>query len=375
MNQELFKKSIFLHIHGNEITHHLRNRKYHVSPQITSLLIAMDGAYIRSRDFASANKFGITADQFRFLSDEGLLVPALADESHAFYPHRVDIETVRHCNARCAYCPQSLYRKPMEIMKWNVFERVVAKIDAFNTTWIALNHYGEPLLDPFFKSRVNRINKHHRIFLATNGVLLTEDLIAFLADADLHSLSFNFPSSNPTQWSRLMGLPRDLFPVVKRTIESAVSKLSPNCEVNVIVQSKTSDRSVRIRKIRDHFESFGPIKVMEGFCRSRAGIVNNRHVISARHEGVRFFSGCDRIAAHLHVSWEGKSFLCCEDYYQDVILGDLLKDDLMPIMSSASTGQLRAEIYGLTPMRKNLICRNCAKIAPDRLREQNETVE
>ncbi|MCP4177122.1 MAG: hypothetical protein GY756_05085, partial [bacterium] len=116
------------------------------------------------------------------------------------------------------------------------------------------------------------------------------------------------------------------------------------------------------QRIRDYFTSFGRVSVIEGFCRSRAGEINNKHVINANYENETIFSGCDRIVSHLHVSWEGNCYLCCEDYNQKVILGNLLKNDIMSIMKSEFVNQLRAEIYGIVPMRKDLICRKCVKI-------------
>jgi hypothetical protein len=196
--------------------------------------------------------------------------------------------------------------------------------------------------------------------------MVSKDIIDFLSNMNLHTISFNFPSLDSKQWSALMGLPARLFTVVKRGIEYSIKKLSEVAKVNLIVQSALPDQKKRIRIIKEHFSKFGEISVFEGFCRSRAGLLNNLHVHCVNHAEELYFSGCDRIVAHLHVSWEGKCYLCCEDYFQNEILGDLIENDVVSVMQSDTVNQLRAEIYGLSPMRSQLICRKCSKLRTSR---------
>jgi radical SAM protein with 4Fe4S-binding SPASM domain len=179
---------------------------------------------------------------------------------------------------------------------------------------------------------------------------------------NLHTISFNFPSINIEQWSILMGLPKKLFTSTKKAIELSIRKLGNMSEVNIIVQSAYLDQVDRIKEIKEHFSKYGEVSVVEGFCRSRAGEVKNNHVICVNYEDGTKFSGCDRVVSHLHVSWEGECYLCCEDYHQKFKLGNLLKKVVMSVMKSDFVNQLRAEIYGLFPMRKDLICRKCPKI-------------
>jgi len=74
------------------------------------------------------------------------------------------------------------------------------------------------------------------------------------------------------------------------------------------------------------------------------------------HKAEQYYGGCERFAGHLHVSWEGKVFLCCQDYEQSVVLGDLREESVAAIMKLPGRPQLRAEMFGLSPMsgRPNL---------------------
>ena len=353
---------MYTQIAPDGLVHELTNRRFKIDSGIRTILRRVDGQSCSISNIISQKHWGNLQDKLNFMINERILIPSFINEQNMFYPHMVDIETVRHCNAHCAYCPQSINPKSKAVMPWYVFEKILSSLEGFHTSWIALNHYGEPLIDPLFRERVKVISQRHNLFLATNGVLMTQDLIDFLSEMSLHTISFNFPSINIEQWSNFMGLPQKLFPLVKKAIELSVRRLNDKANINIIVQSAMSDQIDRMKKIRDHFTRFGEVSVIEGFCRSRAGEIKNNHVISANYENESTFTGCDRIVAHLHVSWEGMCYLCCEDYNQQITFGNILNSDIMSVMKSDFVNQLRAEIYGLVPMRKNLICRKCAKI-------------
>lgn len=362
MNKLSLKKSIYINNANNEIIHDLTNKKIIIDNRIISILNKVNDSTHSITDILSKTRSADIDCYLSFMLKNKILVPSNSNEETMFYPHRVDIETVRHCNARCVYCPQSINPKAEGIMSLHTFNDVIEKLDKFNTSWIALNHYGEPLCDPFFKKRVELLSSKHRLFLSTNGVMVSEDIIDFLSNMNLHTISFNFPSLEPKQWSALMGLPPQLFSIVKRGIENSIKKLSESAKVNLIVQSALPDQKKRMRIIKEHFSKYGQISVVEGFCRSRAGLLNNLHVHSVNHSGKMYFAGCDRIVGHLHISWEGKCYLCCEDYFQNEILGNLIENDVVSVMRSDTVNQLRAEIYGISPMRSQLICRKCPKL-------------
>ena len=95
------------------------------------------------------------------------------------------------------------------------------------------------------------------------------------------------------------------------------------------------------------------------YTNSRAGAIQNELVQISSNSAGQFYGGCERLAKHLHISWEGKVFLCCQDYDQKVVLGDLTRDSIAAIMTSPLARQLRAEMYGLAPMAGGRLCLDC----------------
>ena len=65
------------------------------------------------------------------------------------------------------------------------------------------------------------------------------------------------------------------------------------------------------------------------------------------------------LISNFSVNYEGKVFLCCQDYYQKNVIGDLTKDSVQYILNTEEANHLRDQIYGRKPSDKDLICRKC----------------
>ncbi len=305
------------------------------------------------------------------LIKDGFIVSADFQETGQFYPHRVDIETVSQCNARCTFCPQSISPKPNKIMSMGDFEKIMDRLKAYNISNVAINHYGEPLLDPYFKDRVDYLTSLGiPLLLYTNGILLKKELVDFLNEKELLGIVFNVPSMDPEEWSAYMQVSSKLFARVleglRHTIATFGSKLK---RFQILVNGTTDDHNERTLQIRKEIDmQQSNLEVVEWESNSRAGIIENDQVHQVWNDG-DYFAGCDRVAGHLHIGVDGNVFLCCQDYHQEVGFGNLLTDDLESIVTSDYVSQIRAEIYGSQPMRKDLICKSCVELRTKRIEQ------
>jgi hypothetical protein len=257
-------------------------------------------------------------------------------------------------------------------MPRELFDFILSALDGASPEWVALNHYGEPLLDPFFRARVDALRA--RLFplnLFTNGSLMKDTLCDFLCEGGLYGIVFNFPSLEVAEWCELMQLKERFYWNARRALERmlSASDTMPN-GVTISVNATTNNYVARIERLRQHFGEFGPVKIQWENSNARAGAIENRlvHIESPRTE--KYFAGCERVVAHLHISWEGKVYLCCQDYDQKVVLGDIREASFGEIMSTGLARRLRSEIFGLTPMSGNLICMQCSKLRIEKFPEQ-----
>lgn len=358
----LYKTSIFVHCAGTLVYHDLTNGAYHCDREDVALLrrLSESPATLQTLARAAADVEELEL-RLRFFLQERLIVPASSDETGDFAPMHVDIETCRQCNARCRYCPQSVAPKSRGVMPLDLFELVLSRLGGTPPEWVALNHYGEPLLDPFFRERVRMLRERRfPLSLYTNGTLLKEATIDFLSEGGLAEVVFNFPSLDPAEWSALMGLPEKSYLRARRAIEYYLTDgTAPPGGVAISVNVNDDGQEQRARDIREHFSAFGDVLVKKEFTNSRAGSIRNEFVRITSRAATTRYAGCERFVNHLHVSWEAKVFLCCQDYEQSVILGHLRQEEIASIMSSPHARQLRAELYGLAPMAAGRLCLDC----------------
>jgi radical SAM protein with 4Fe4S-binding SPASM domain len=100
--------------------------------------------------------------------------------------------------------------------------------------------------------------------------------------------------------------------------------------------------------------------------------INNKNesdIYDTEYKGNDYMHTClkDVLKSNFSVNYKGKVFLCCQDYYQKNIIGDLTKDSVQYILNTVEATHLRDQIYGKTPADKDLICRKCTHSVIDGL--------
>ncbi|HEX8561051.1 MAG TPA: radical SAM protein [Pyrinomonadaceae bacterium] len=362
------KTSIFVFSTASRLVNNLTNRFYEYDPEAFDLLRRLSNAPADFETLTSSNPDPGFRSLLEYLIREQMIVPASRDETPCFVPHRVDIETCRQCNARCRFCPQSVSPKPPEVMPLELFGRILSRLDGASPEWVALNHYGEPLLDPHFRERVRMLRARGLpLYLFTNGTLLKDATVDFLCEGGLYEVTFNFPSLDPGEWGDLMQMKERFYWNARRGVERFLSRGGGGGRgASISVNGRTANAAERVARLREHFSAFGPVRIIREDSNSRASAIENQLVrIDARSAGRRY-GGCERFVAHLHVSWEGKVYLCCQDYEQRTVLGDLRESDISSIMASDFARRLRAEVFGQSAMAAGRLCLNCNKLRTER---------
>lgn len=133
------------------------------------------------------------------LNDSELFSQAVILKSR---PQRIVFEVTNRCNLRCKMCGQS-YRK---------FTGVDMSMETFNKTspfWetaydVSLFGWGEPLLNQNMGKFFDAISFYKpRIFILTNGMLLTDELIQKFVKGGLAFLNFSFDGTTPSTYNNI----------------------------------------------------------------------------------------------------------------------------------------------------------------------------
>jgi len=287
-----------------------------------------------------------------------LILNANKDVWRMYGPRFVDIESTTSCNARCVFCPVSSHPLPPAEMNIEQFQAILQKLKPLHLEWVSLNHYNEPLLDRAFLSKVQLLKQAGlKLWLFTNGILLQEKIIQALASlGNTYAVSINLPSPDPIEYEQLMGIA--MHPKLLQHVQAAAAA---GIRVYVCVNGP-KEQSHRNKKLLDQlFQNGSHCGVYAHFSHNRAGWVQNSSVFQPLHWDGPLF-GCQRMFEHLHINHQGQVFLCCQDYDQKYILGDLMQQSVHEILAGDIATHLRQQIFGNIVADPNFICRFCVEL-------------
>lgn len=230
------------------------------------------------------------------------------------FPHTVEAGISKNCNLRCPYCPNSLIEKklPDEIMPMSLFEKMLMDLKAIDFDGILHFHrFNEPTLvrveDYIIKAK--EILPKIVTELFTNGTKLTKERLESLKKTHLDKI--------------------------------------------IVTQQKgvTNGFMERLKDIPDSLLDNIDTKYWD-----ELNLVNRAGILGQTEKSLE--EPCYSLHTNLGVDSDGIIPLCIDDYYRQVVLGDIKKETIEEIWTKPSTRELfnkldegkRSEI---------IICKDC----------------
>ena len=234
------------------------------------------------------------------------------------------------------------------------YELVLERVKEYGVPVIVLNHYGEPSLDPKLVDRIILAKQANlRVLLFSNASLLNEEKIRKLAEIGNTTLVVNLPTVDPDEHQRITGA-KLLERVLKNLRLLRRYRLNTTLVLNLPFDMVPKEKRKLKYKVMMKTWMLAKFSVIE----NRAGLMlNTKYASPVFHTGK--LNGCIRMLTKLPVNYDGKVFLCCQDYKQKYILGDLRESSIQQIAESPTTTQLRRWIFGGEVPPKDFICRRC----------------
>lgn len=297
----------------------------------------------------------------RDLSKDGWLVHdngQLAARSRLMH---VSLETHTVCNQACNFCPVSIAPRPAAFMPTELFERIVDQLVAYRSTLraVALNNYNEPLADRRFVSQVKLLKERDiPVLLLTNASLMDSSCIAQLTSlGGVAHLSVNLSTLRRDEYQQTRG--RDHLPVVLRNLREAGQHRLAD-QMRIVVLGQNDERHDRnYEEICREFAGTN-FEVKQFSVMDRAGYLPVGLSVPATD---RQLGGCANLGSrpvqHLHINPQGQCILCCEDYDERLVVGDLTRQSVPEVLASPEFQRLRLQAYGLAESSPNFICRKC----------------
>ena len=295
------------------------------------------------------------------LAANGWLEAPGEDRSRSFLLKYVSLEAHTHCNQACYFCPVSVAPRQDHFMPMELYTRIVAQLAAYRATLEAvfMINYNEPTTDPRFVEQVGVLKRAELpVAVLTNATGLTPKRVDAVVElGGLRYLSINLSTLDRAKYQRDRG--GDHLELVLRNLEYA--KDQAVAEQMEIVVLGTADE-VHERDFAAITERFAGSRftVKSYEVMDRAGYMQiGRRPTSPNGR----LCGCDNVGSrplqHLHITPHGKCVLCCEDYDEKYVVGDLNTESVEEVLAGPRLGLLRRWIYGVEEAPVDFLCRGC----------------
>ena len=226
------------------------------------------------------------------------------------------IETSSFCNRKCKNCPVSYSpRGKNEYIDNDVYIKILKELRDLNFYGrIALHFFNEPLADNSIVDKVKNarlIVKNSSIEINSNGDYLSNKLLTELVESGINKIFVT--SYNEKSFFR-----------IKKIYESCNEK-----EKKVLVFRKS------------------PL-----FIGNRGGSLNNIVLTET------LSANCFRPFYQLVINYKGNVVICCNDYYERIIIGNIINESILHIWNSDKFKNIR---YLLSKCKRSKIttCVHC----------------
>jgi len=287
--------------------------------------------------------------------------PDLPDLGSRFRLKYVSLEASTVCNQACYFCPVSVDRREDHNMSMEFYEQIVAQLAEHRDTLegVSMIHYNEPTADKRFLDQVRMLKRYGLPpAVLTNATGLTPQRVdAILEMGGLRYLSINLSTLDRERYKRDRG--GDHLPIVLRHMDYLKDKpLAPQMDIAVLGSGDEVHRK-DFEAIRDLYAgSLFHVHFYE--VMDRAGAVPIGLHPLGRHERL---CGCEQTGSRpvqwVHVNPLGQCVLCCQDYHDRYVVGDLHEESLDAILSGPRMSLMRRWVYGMEPAPDDFICRQC----------------
>jgi len=343
----------FLHIGPDRLYNPLTDKTFLDSEPGFAELRSVVGHQARATDLAPERVAELVAG--------GWLVDAADDVSRQFLLKYVAIEANTNCNQSCYFCPVSVAPREAYQMPTALYRRILSEVGAYRKTIEAvfMINYNEPTADPRFVELVEIIKENGLPpATLTNGTGLTPKRIDRLVEiGGLRFLSINLSTMDAEKYRTDRG--GDHLSLVLKNVDYA-SERDVAEQMDIVVLGTGDDaHKADFEKVKTRYDgSKFNVKYFE--VNDRAGYLT----IGLRAPADRRrLAGCDYVGSrplqHLHVTPQGRAILCCQDYNETEVVGDLNTQSVDEVLAGPLLAQQRRYAYGIDEAPDRHICRNC----------------
>ncbi len=244
-------------------------------------------------------------------------------------------------------------------MDWDLYRKIIDECADYRMWRISPYLMNEPLLDPEIGRRIRYISDRKRFptytKINTNSSLLTEEMALQILESDLDIFTCSVHGISKEKYEKTMkGLHlEEVLAGIDRFLEMKVTMKKKKPELRVTMVS-TKLIEPDLQNIKNYWQTRG-VKVSIRPMTNRA---NNRlDALGINTRPFERFDWCVRLIQQADVNVRGQVLLCCNDWEQSIVLGDLSKQSLRAVWNGEAFQSIRRSF--LKGDIKGLPCAAC----------------
>jgi radical SAM protein with 4Fe4S-binding SPASM domain len=285
-------------------------------------------------------------------------------------PNNIMIEVTNMCNLKCKMCYNKDMKRKGGVMSFDLYKRIVDQAYELKIENLGLYTTGESFLHPqifnFIKYAKQKGIKY--VYITTNGQTLNNKKIEKILESGLDSIKFSIDAGNKDQyeslkpgadWEKLIGVIKKL----KTIRDKSKSKLK--IFASFIVMKDNFNDLMNYNNIFSNLidETVFTLIINQG---SQVNVSNlyPESIKSIIHDLIlpkSQWSPCSFLWNRFITTYEGYLTICCTDFENQLIYGDLNKESLKDCWNNKQMKKFR-KIHKLKEFKKLQMCSNCDSI-------------
>jgi GTP 3',8-cyclase len=267
-------------------------------------------------------------------------------------PFTIYVDPSSACNFKCDFCYHSIDNHSLkkinfqkQIMKMELYKQIIDSIGEFpeKIKMLSLFNKGEPLLNSKLPEMILMAKKKRiteKIYITTNGALLSPVLNRKLIDSGLDEILISIEGIDSAEYKKITGVDIDFDELVSNIKDFYINRLNCKCFIKTVTYAKDEEKVKKFHEIFDPICDFAYIEqVVPVFDR-----VNYENMVLDRSKLNKFgrpIHVCTRPFFNMCVHSNGDIGACLVDYIPEILFGNVKNDSLNDVWNGAEFNKFR----------------------------------
>lgn len=285
------------------------------------------------------------------------------------FPKRLMLEVTNVCNNKCAFCASLVSKRNRGMIDSELAKRIIKEAYDLGAREICMHSMGEPLLHKNLAEFVKLAKDlgYEYIYLDTNGILATADVINSVIDAGLDSLKFSVNAASKETYLIVNGT--DNFEKVYDNFKNVSEYIKKNNR-NVKLIAYMVESSINVHehdKFEELFKPYATDVWIKPVHNSSGAMTDSNKKLAVENKLAANMCSLDPFN-RMVISWEGKAIGCCTDWNEGLVYADVNKESLEDLWNNEKIIALREQLKKISKgeslteeeiNKLNPTCRKC----------------